>query len=415
MRILHVIAQKPDFTGSGIYLKHLIKEASALGHENWLIAGVSCRDTLDEALSDALEGHSLVVFETEALPFSVVGMSDEMPYKSTCYAHMTQEMVDNWVDAFDQAMSEATLFNPEKIIVHHLWGLVPLVMKHFKGVPCTVISHGTEIRQMELLHTFHAFRNYANAIIESCQQVQDVVALNTIQKNEITRLYGIDPECIRIVGVGYNPSLFYPPKLCIKEPIQVIYAGKISHAKGVMELIHAFNALDDAHVELNLIGSADNAALDTFHLNANQSNIKFVGALSQRALSEKMRKSHVFILPSYFEGASLVTLEALAAGMRVIVSDLPSIRAWVPEEAVQLGRIHFVSLPKLVSNCEPCKEEIPAYVERLKEALVFEIKNSRRDFEQTTVVTAHQNQIYNVLKASYAWEAIFKRVIHSVI
>jgi hypothetical protein len=35
MRILHVIAQKPGQTGSGIFLLNLIRVAANSGHEQW--------------------------------------------------------------------------------------------------------------------------------------------------------------------------------------------------------------------------------------------------------------------------------------------------------------------------------------------------------------------------------------------
>lgn len=429
MRILHVIAQKPDFTGSGIYLKYLIKEASALGHENWLIAGVSCSDKLDTELNTALKGHSLVEFETEALPFSVVGMSDEMPYESTCYSHMSAEMIESWKHGFETALREASKFNPEYIVIHHLWGLVPLVIKQFAHTPFTVVSHGTEIRQLEQLKTLnqnstqenskpnHVFHEFTCEIIQACHHIRDIVALNEVQKNEIVRVYGVAADSVRIVGVGFNPKIFYPKKLSVKEPIQILYAGKISKAKGVVELINAFSSIKEENTELQLIGSADEVTLNRYKESEEISHnrIHFLGALTQEALANKMRQSHIFVLPSYYEGASLVTLEALAAGMHVIVSDLPSIRSWVPEIAVQLGRIHFVGLPNLLNHCEPCEVEIPAFTERLKSAIELKIDRVQLDFNHLPVVEEQRHLVYSQLKALYAWESIFKRIIHSVI
>jgi len=41
MRILHIISQHPESTGSGIYLQNIIRRAAAAGHQNFLIAGQS--------------------------------------------------------------------------------------------------------------------------------------------------------------------------------------------------------------------------------------------------------------------------------------------------------------------------------------------------------------------------------------
>ena len=43
-----------------------------------------------------------VIFETENLPFPIVGMSDVMPYKSTKYSDMSEDMFLKWEKAFKQ-------------------------------------------------------------------------------------------------------------------------------------------------------------------------------------------------------------------------------------------------------------------------------------------------------------------------
>ena len=48
-----------------------------------------------------------VRFETEKLPFPVVGMSDVMPYQSTRYQDMTDEMLKQWKSAFQKQIDKA--------------------------------------------------------------------------------------------------------------------------------------------------------------------------------------------------------------------------------------------------------------------------------------------------------------------
>ena len=40
LRILHLLSQRPDATGSGIYVQAMLREASNHGHTNFLLAGV---------------------------------------------------------------------------------------------------------------------------------------------------------------------------------------------------------------------------------------------------------------------------------------------------------------------------------------------------------------------------------------
>ena len=41
MKILSVTAQKPNSTGSGVYLTELMKEFEKLGHKQAIVAGIS--------------------------------------------------------------------------------------------------------------------------------------------------------------------------------------------------------------------------------------------------------------------------------------------------------------------------------------------------------------------------------------
>lgn len=40
LKILHLLSQRPDSTGSGIYAQAMIREASAYGYDNYLVAGI---------------------------------------------------------------------------------------------------------------------------------------------------------------------------------------------------------------------------------------------------------------------------------------------------------------------------------------------------------------------------------------
>ena len=104
MRILSITAQKPDSTGSGIYLTELVRAMEEMGHQQAVIAGIYREDR-----PVFPEGTAFfpVYFESEELPFPIAGMSDEMPYRSTRYRDMTEDMADRFMHAFEQKALEA--------------------------------------------------------------------------------------------------------------------------------------------------------------------------------------------------------------------------------------------------------------------------------------------------------------------
>ena len=99
MKILSVTAQKPDSTGSGIYLTELVRGFKKKGITQSVIAGVTKADQV--CLPEGVSFYP-VYFESEQLPYPITGMSDEMPYPSTRYSDLTEEMTETFRNAFGE-------------------------------------------------------------------------------------------------------------------------------------------------------------------------------------------------------------------------------------------------------------------------------------------------------------------------
>ena len=118
MKILSITAQKPNSTGSGVYLTELVRQFARDGHEQAVVAGVYEEDRIE--LPEGV-GFFPVLFESRELPYPIVGMSDEMPYRSTRYCDMTREMTRQFQDAFLKAIEKAVdALEPDLILCHHL-------------------------------------------------------------------------------------------------------------------------------------------------------------------------------------------------------------------------------------------------------------------------------------------------------
>lgn len=129
MRILNVTAQKPNSTGSGIFLSELMKEFANKGHTQALVAGVYPEE--ETPVPDRVTFYP-VYFEQGKLSFPIVGMSDEMPYPSTRYRDMTPKMEAAFKESFLKQLDEAVRdLNPDLILCHHLYLLTAIVREHF--------------------------------------------------------------------------------------------------------------------------------------------------------------------------------------------------------------------------------------------------------------------------------------------
>lgn len=101
MRILNIISQYPGKTGSGTYLQSLIMEGKRRGYNQGLIAALPYGDDYKNIYVDKFYP---VFFESESLPFPIVGMSDIMPYRSTMYSDLDEEKFSLYKEAFKKTI-----------------------------------------------------------------------------------------------------------------------------------------------------------------------------------------------------------------------------------------------------------------------------------------------------------------------
>ena len=251
MKILSITAQKPDSTGSGIYLSALMNAFSDLGHEQMLIYGKSPED------SRKFDFESISVdFETEKLPFKIFGMSDTMPYPASRYKDMSQDMLKAFKAAYTQAIKKALhSFSPDLIICHHLYEVTAIVAHIVFLLPVDKrpkivgITHGTCLLQMQ---KHNLDREY---IQEGISLLDQIYCLTNTQISKVSEIYGIDKERIQLIGTGYDAELFNDKHMkahTIQPPYSILYVGKISAQKGVAQLITSLNYLSLAPSELTL-------------------------------------------------------------------------------------------------------------------------------------------------------------------
>lgn len=393
MRILCISAQKPDSTGSGVYLAETVASMGAAGHQVAVIAGIDKDDS--PQLAPGVE-FLPVRFRTPELPFPVCGMSDVMPYRATRYRDMTPEMVQAFRSAFGQRIRRAVLdFQPDAIICHHLYLVCSTACEVLdqlageyrspdaeglaapKGRPCPIwaVCHSTDLRQLRN-HDLEKER-----IVSAVRSLDGVMALHEAQKAEIAELFDLPAERIRVVGTGYNSAEFAPRAgLRPSRPLRVLYVGKLCRAKGVESLIRAMDLLPfgPQDVELCLVGGySDQAQYDRIVDLAGRCRfpVAFRGRVSQDDLVLSYNSSHVFVLPSFFEGLPLVTVEALASGCRAVVTNLPGVRPWL-DACLPDAAVSFVEPPRIEGVDMPVDEDLPAFEQCLSDALRAQLEQA---------------------------------------
>ena len=137
-----------------------------------------------------------------------------------------------------------------------------------------------------------------------------------IPQGEIFKKLNYQGEIIYTGGCGllnYIEQPPYKPRLSVKS---FLYVGRFVDVKNLDMLINVFNKLPQ--FDLFLIGFGEQ---EKGLRSIAGENVKFLGAIDNKLLSQYYQNTDVFILPSKVEPWGLVVEEALNNGTPVIVSD----------------------------------------------------------------------------------------------
>lgn len=391
MNILSIIAQKPMSTGSGIYLTELMKVIEKKGYKQGLVAGVYKTDKIDIPKETAFYP---VYFNTENLPLNIFGMSDEMPYPSKRYCDMTEEEFTLFKNAFLNVIRRAvTEVRPDIILCHHLYLLTSIVRENFPEHIVYGFCHNTDIRQISK-HSLK--RDY---IIENIKKLNRIFAPQKAQAELVTEIYGVRE--ITLLGVGYNQELFnIKNRIENSDKIRLLFVGKIAEKKGVISLIRSLELLDlpSDKLILTLVGDSGNKKELNFIKELSQKSkykIIFKGRLHIEKVADVYKENDVFILPSFFDAVPLVAIEALASGLKVVITELPGIRDFFNLN-IPNANIKYVQLPKMKMVDEPIEEELPAFEKRLASAISESILDKK-------------TEILDISKLS--WKGILEKIL----
>lgn len=119
--------------------------------------------------------------------------------------------------------------------------------------------------------------------------------------------------------------------------IVIVFVGRVTRDKGIIELLNAFDSLYSSHepLELVIVGPfdpmRDPLPTETLDCLSRHPRIRLVGFAPEPA--RYLGASDIFCLPSYREGFGTVAIEAAAMGLPAVVSSIYGLTdAVIPEQ-----------------------------------------------------------------------------------
>lgn len=397
MKVLHCIAQLPYLTGSGVYFSQVAKAFKDKGYKNALLYAM--QEPFKEELYEDFALYR-VDFNTKEVPFNIVGMSDEMPYPSSIYSKMSEDMIKKFYERFKKELEKIKKeFEPDLIITHHIFILSSIVKEVFKDKKVYGICHGTDIRQVK------KHENLFTSYLGEIRSLEHYFTLSKKDKNSLKEIFSIEEDKITVVGAGFKKEIFYEEEKTKKDKIQIVYAGKISEAKGVYELAKGILLLNKKYSNLEFIflGNADDDKLEKLNLNSGYAkNLSIIATKNQEEMAKILRASDIFVLPSYYEGLGLVAVEALASSLRVVSTKIEGLIELLSDNINKSRIIEYVDLPRIYDVDKAYEEDKEDFVKRLCEKISIQIERCL-SLEEVDV------NIKEEIK-KYSWDGVVSKI-----
>ena len=99
--------------------------------------------------------------------------------------------------------------------------------------------------------------------------------------------------------------------------VRCLFVGNVCRGKGIPVLLEAARRLQSRNVDFRLVGPLRSSDL----LRGLPPNVRWAGSFTHNSVADEMRDADIFVLPSAEDAYPLVTMEAMACGLPVIVTD----------------------------------------------------------------------------------------------
>lgn len=322
---------KPHCGGQGIYLRHLSRELTKLGHQVEVISGQPYPE-LDEGVT-LTKVPSLDLYR-DPDPFRVPGpgefrdLVDVEEFLTMCLAGFPEPKTfsKRVVKLMKQRRGDFDVVHDNQVLGY---GMLDIEAMGFPMV--TSIHHPiTFDRRIDLeaaptfrkkltLRRWYGFLRMQGKV---ARKVSKILTVSESSQRDIVKDFGVDPERIQVIPLGVDDGFRPPTEPRVPGRI-VAMASADSPIKGISTLLEAFAKLrTERDVELLLVtkpepGGRTERLIEELAIG---DSVRFVNGISDAELVQVMGSAELACVPSLYEGFSLPTAELMACETPLVVS-----------------------------------------------------------------------------------------------
>jgi glycosyltransferase involved in cell wall biosynthesis len=248
-------------------------------------------------------------------------------------------------------------------------GLTALLAAKMLDLKTTGIYHTDFPQYVRILTEDNYLETLAGNFMHWFYSQLDLVYVNSEQYRQNWIQRGIAADKLKILPRGLDTRFFTPerrdPDFWVKfgkqpEEVGLLYVGRVSKEKNLDIAIAAYHKLRFEGLPVRLLIVGDGPYLKELRESAPE--VCYTGYLKGQELAAAYASGDIFVFPSTTDTFGNVILEAQAAGLPCVVSDLGG-----PSELVEHGHTGFVTrafdigdfaaaLRRLVTDPELCRE-----------------------------------------------------------
>jgi len=215
----------------------------------------------------------------------------------------------------------------------NLAGLPAKIAGRMIGVPVIYTVHGCGLEAIKDMYG-SGLRSYFLYKVENFLQTKIKYDCEITVDRSFLK-YRNRNKNIKVIPNGVDIEKFDRVKIKKSKKFKIIFVGRLHPQKGLTYLLDALDLVKDKlkNVEVHIIG--DGELKEELKAKSKKLGldgvVKFRGKIYGDELIKEYKSSHLFVLPSLYEGQPLTLLEAWAAKLPVIVTDVGGNRDFVVE------------------------------------------------------------------------------------
>jgi glycosyltransferase involved in cell wall biosynthesis len=164
---------------------------------------------------------------------------------------------------------------------------------------------------------------------------------------------GFDPVKIRISSNGLDYNFISSINPIDSTRYDGCFCGRLVKTKGVYDLIEIWKLVTIHHPNSRLVIVGDGPEYTSLSNKIKEmnlvDNIKLTGYISERDKFLIMKRSKVFVFPSYEEGWGIAVTEAIACGLDVVLYDIGAYNA-VSKHAIVVEKSNTSKMAEIIIN-----------------------------------------------------------------